>query len=468
MTCHSSSVLLTLAAAAHLVAAGCSVTTTSDAPDAIAPHWAELIGGAGYQEPSAVAVGPEGQIAVVGNFAGALSHDSAQLSGDGSVDGFLLVFDAAGELRWSAGLVGAGNDSLGSVVFVGDAIVVGGSASDSAVLAESPVAGPASASALLARFAADGSLEWQRTFGGNGYQGVSAVSATPAGTIVVAGDFTSRLELDGDLESAGASDSFVAELSDTGDLLWGTTISSEGTEVVRGVTVGADGSTIVSGITQAFHDAAAEDTHGGAHNASVEAFVHAFAAGGAPLWSAHDLFAAAHSHGDHTAVEEAQILSATPQGVVFGGMRGELFGLHGEDFEAPILGTAILVELDLSGQVRWFTELQGHDTQIQLGGTSSNQPLGSVFGSFDGAMNVGGGTVYTESRRRLFLADLGEGGELGVKLVDLANLPFGAAVSAVASAPRADGSTIAVASVTHPGESERDVLLTHLPSPTTP
>jgi hypothetical protein len=449
------------------IAYGCSAESSVEAtsgPARVSPVWAELIGDDNYQEPSAVAIGPDGQLAVVGNFAGGLSQGETQLSGDGTVDGFLLVFSATGALKWSAALVGPAEDALTTVAFLDGSIVVAGYASEAAVLAGEPVAGSAAGSAIVARFTTEGSLEWLRTFGGDGYQAVSSISPTDSGSLVIAGDFTSRLGLPNELESAGSSDSFVAELSAAGEVLWNASISSPGTEVVSHVTRRADGATVVTGTSDGLLE-----PESASDGAPVRAFVRAFDSTGTPTWWAPDLFSGTHSHGgEHLTVERAELLTSSSGNLVVGATRGQMFALHSQDFEAPDLGTAVIVGLDSEGQPRWRSEFSAHDAQIQLAGATYDE-LSShlrLIGSFNGEMRFASGTLTSDQGRSLFTLELGELGELdNARLVDFSGQSDlgSTSITARASGVTSSGTTVVVAAVEH-ADGDRDILLAELPA----
>jgi len=469
---HTKSLSAVLTAA---VAIGCGGQPELVAPQTpIVPSSAQLIGGSGYQEASAIALGPNGEIALAGAFAETFEYGGELLVGDGSVDGFLLLLDVEGNLLWLKGLSGPGEDAFTGLTFVGDSLFAGGYAAREALLSDMPVEVRAQGSALVTRFALDGSTEWIRTFDGDGYQRVASVTATPDGDVVVAGDFSGRIVLDNDITSEGASDAFVARLDQVGDLIWAKPIRGPGAEAARAVIADEAGGLVVSGWSDLALQAA---THHHANHIAVSAFVQGFAADGEPHWSMEDVFSGAPSRpGGHASVEMPDLLARSADGFVFGATRGELFGLHGEDFEAPSLGTAILRGFDARQAELWRLELSGDAADIQLAALATSSQRTLVFGSLSGPVTIGAAnraSKLTASNRSPFVLSLGAAGELEqARLLDVAPLlseprMAGATITAIAAAVREPGTTLAIATVAY-ADDDRDVLLLGLPAAAAP
>jgi hypothetical protein len=99
------------------------------------------------------------------------------------------------------------------------------------------------------RLAADGTVAWARRFGDAGNQEARAVELTPAGDLVVVGQFEGELVMDGErvLSSGGGgppADVFIARLDLAGDVL---TLWRQEPLYVDGITVNADGSLWLAG-----------------------------------------------------------------------------------------------------------------------------------------------------------------------------------------------------------------------------
>ena len=170
----------------------------------------------GTDQASDVAVAADGSVYVTGSTQG---------------DAVLLKLTPGGDLVWQRRWGGGGSESGEAVAVGGDGsiYVVGGTSSFGSHL-------------FVLKFAADGTLAWQRIREGGTGQGV-AVRAD--GTIAVAG-VAAR---DGAPEGA---DVVVLTLTDSGALVWQRAYSaSEVADARGGLAVGSDGSIHVAGAIQA-------------------------------------------------------------------------------------------------------------------------------------------------------------------------------------------------------------------------
>jgi outer membrane protein assembly factor BamB len=93
---------------------------------------------------------------------------------------------------------------------------------------------------FLAKFSTEGAVIWDLTWGGN-QEGATAVAIAPDGTIYVTGatfDF-----------GAGQSDAFLLSFTPTGTLNWQRTWGGDFFDVARGVAVATDGNIYITGDT---------------------------------------------------------------------------------------------------------------------------------------------------------------------------------------------------------------------------
>ena len=148
---------------------------------------------------------------------------------DGGV--FLVRFDASGNVVWER-VWGAGSSSLGEAV----AVAADGSVY---IAGQTRGFGAGNGDAFLAKFAADGTLLWDRTLGGSNFDAAVDVAVAPDGSIYIAGH-----------AQFFANDAFVAKFSPDGTLLWNRawregTIADE--SAALGVAAAPDGSVYLTG-----------------------------------------------------------------------------------------------------------------------------------------------------------------------------------------------------------------------------
>ena len=162
--------------------------------------WTRTLGSSGIERPTDIIVSPGGAVYVVGSSDGPLDGQT----GAGNTDAFVASFDANGNRLWTRLLGSAAPDVALSVTLGLDgAIHVGGRLGAS--LDGQPHAG--SGDAFLARYGADGVRTWLRTLGTAGSDEATALATAADGTVVMAGTTTASLAGQG---YAGSTDAFIS------------------------------------------------------------------------------------------------------------------------------------------------------------------------------------------------------------------------------------------------------------------
>ncbi len=178
--------------------------------------WEHTYGGALSDKAYGVARLPDGDVIMVGH-----TRSAFNLSDDVQV----LRLDPAGGLRWRREFGGRGTDRAYAVAVAADggALVAGHTRSQ----------GRGGSDVWLLRLDAQGQLQWQRTFGGNGNDRARTVIATLDGGSLVGGFTRSR----GDR----AGDAWLLRLDAQGELLWERTFGGAGDDGLYHLALLADG-----------------------------------------------------------------------------------------------------------------------------------------------------------------------------------------------------------------------------------
>lgn len=199
------------------------------------PQWVRQLGAARVAETSAVATDDRDAVYIAGS--GALGNAG---SGD---DAWLAKFSSAGAPVWKRRLGTAAVDTAAGVAADGrGAVYIAGST-------QGALGGRfrGGFDAWIARYSADGALEWKRQFGTNELEITWGVAADGAGNAYLAGWTSGSL---GRPFQGGASDAWVAKFSPTGALLWLRQMGTADTEQATAVSTDKAGNVFVAGSSE--------------------------------------------------------------------------------------------------------------------------------------------------------------------------------------------------------------------------
>ena len=219
-------------------------------------RWAIGAGGRGYEEASAVAIDSIGDVVVAG--AGYLSTadlGNGPIGNDGTNGWSFLTKRVAsdGSSRWSIAinpyLPNAGANIISVVIAADDSILVGGNYGGKVSFGGKVVTG-GMGSAFVAKFSADGAMEWLHDLGPDSLTQLAQMSLDPAGNIVISGSYgKGALDFLGQHYDVLTNDGgFIAELDPQGMPVWGHFFTNPDGVAIYGHTVTATGDVIVSGV----------------------------------------------------------------------------------------------------------------------------------------------------------------------------------------------------------------------------
>jgi hypothetical protein len=183
-------------------------------------------GGPDREGAQGVAAAADGSVYVTG---GTRSFGAAS-----DEDAFLLKYAADGTLLWQR-TYGTAPDELNSGLESGIDVAVAPDNSGIVVLGNYR-----DGNIFLAKFSTEGTVIWDLTWGGN-QEGATALAIAPDGTIYATGA-TSAF-------GAGEADAFLLSFTPTGTLNWQRTWGGDFFDVARGVAVATDGNIFITGDT---------------------------------------------------------------------------------------------------------------------------------------------------------------------------------------------------------------------------
>lgn len=360
------------------------------------PVWSKHFGDAVAQTAARVATDAQGNVAVVGDFAGKIDFGGGALTSAGATDVFLAKFDPTGALLWakSFGDIAAQNGSdvafapNGDVVFTGSfagKINLGGGALTSAGTTD----------LFVGRYDSAGMYLWGKRFGDAAAQAGKGVAVDAQGNVIITGNIAGKVDFGGGvLTSAGATDVLLLELDSTGAHVFSKLFGNVAAQTASRVALDAVGNRIITG------SAAGKVDFGGGLLTSAggnDIFVAKLTSGGMHLWS--KLYGGATD-------QDPRDLAVDPSGAVL--VAGDFTGTV--DFGGGALASAgvtdgFIVKLDPFGAHVWSKKLGDAMAQSVTGIAADATGIFAV-GTFAGAVTFGGAKLTSAGGTDVMLAKL--------------------------------------------------------------
>jgi hypothetical protein len=175
-------------------------------------------------------------------------------SSDGDVTGhhglrdlWLIKLQANGTMEWQRSYGGSDWEEVRSLVreTADGGFILGGTTSSTDGDVECAV--PVGVKAWVVKTDGLGTIQWQRCLGGSGVEHLSSIAVVDGGYVMCGGTYSS----DGDaVGNHGLMDAWVVKLDTEGNTLWGRCYGGSHNEVARSVTGTSDGGCVVAGYTQ--------------------------------------------------------------------------------------------------------------------------------------------------------------------------------------------------------------------------
>ncbi|HEX9981153.1 MAG TPA: T9SS type A sorting domain-containing protein [Flavobacterium sp.] len=205
-------------------------------------QWQDVAGGSNTDMFRSVITTSDGHYVTVGSTD---SNDGDILNHHGEFDVLLFKYDQTGNLLWKKTFGGTGQDNGTSVrqTLDGGFIICGDSESTDGDAAVTHT----STDYWIIKTDASGTLEWQKSFGGSGYDIATDIRQTSDGGYIVIGESRSN---SGDVASHyGNEDIWILKLDSAGTLLWQKNYGGNGEDGPRTILQTPDGGYIFSSYT---------------------------------------------------------------------------------------------------------------------------------------------------------------------------------------------------------------------------
>lgn len=205
--------------------------------------WKHMLGGSGMEELSRIKATQDGGIVLIGT---TTSADGDVAFNYGNSDIWVLKIGADGKIAWSKTFGGRGNDRGLDVAELPDGgyMICGESGSYDGVM-RSPRFGRLDS--WVARLAADGSLLWERHYGGSMNEQATSLLVLDDSTTLVVNIADSK---DGQLKQAlGGRDAWIFAIDAYGMMRWQSSFGGSDNDDVYGSCLDKNGDIVVTGTT---------------------------------------------------------------------------------------------------------------------------------------------------------------------------------------------------------------------------
>ncbi|TAN46128.1 MAG: hypothetical protein EPN22_00065 [Nitrospirae bacterium] len=191
-------------------------------------QWAKTFGGSGKEEAYSIEQTSDG---------GYIAAGYTDSFGAGNEDFWVMKLDGSGNIQWQKTYGGIDSDWANSIKQTSDGgyIVAGVTYSF----------GAGSADMWVLKLADNGSVQWQKTYGGTDSDFANSVQQTSDGGYIVAGVTYSF--------GAGSADAWILKLTSNGSVEWEATFGGAGNDFANSVQQASDGGYIVAGDTDSFY-----------------------------------------------------------------------------------------------------------------------------------------------------------------------------------------------------------------------
>lgn len=209
--------------------------------------WQKTLGGSTTDQGFDIAATADGGCVIAGE---SFSKDGDLTKNNGGLDLWVVKLTNAGVKSWQRSYGGEAGDVGLKILETkdGEYLVAGCNAQYTKPPGGDITGNNGSSDAWVLKLRANGTILWNKTYGGSQRDTVRSIALAPDGTIVLAGTTTSN---DSDVSNlhGTAPDVWVMQLGSDGTMLWNKTYGGTGIDIGRAVALTADSGVVVVGAT---------------------------------------------------------------------------------------------------------------------------------------------------------------------------------------------------------------------------
>jgi hypothetical protein len=226
-------------------------TPGCDTADCAPSPWVRTFGDPAHQSVNGMVVDPFGNTIVTGDFAGTVDFGNGPLQSGGESDVFLVKLDPTGKTLWSKRFGNAGKDVGAAVAITPDGdLLVAGEFSQTVDFGDTPRKSAGGLDIFVAKVSSSGDVVWSAAFGAPDEQIATSVASDAAGNILLTGCIRGTGSFGGTTPwvSLGDFDAYVLALDSQGKYRWHNVMGSTLFDCASHVAADAAGNAIVAGL----------------------------------------------------------------------------------------------------------------------------------------------------------------------------------------------------------------------------
>lgn len=246
-------------------------------------QWARSGGSGSSESVGGVAVDDAGYVYVIATFSDSLNLGDTTLRAAGSSDVALVCYNPGGTLQWGRSFGGNGADRGNGIAVdpSNNDILITGSFSVTASFGSQGLNSSGGQDLFVARVTRAGTVTWARGGGGSGADEGLAIAVDGNGRCAVAGSFQNSATFSGTGLSGTGVEALALVYNSAGTLQWARSGGGNATDIADGVAIDASGNVVICG---KYGAAATFAGNALPYNAGDEGFTVKYNSGGTLQW----------------------------------------------------------------------------------------------------------------------------------------------------------------------------------------
>ncbi len=212
-------------------------------------QWSKTIGGNLEDYLQSIQQTSDGGYILGGTSSSGISGEKTDTSRGGD-DYWIVKLDSSGTVEWNKTIGGRYADYLQSIQQTIDGGYILGGYSGSGISGEKTQASRGGVDYWIIKLDSSGSIMWDKTIGGNGYDALNSLQQTSDGGYILGGISSSPISYEKTQASRGLADYWIVKVDNTGNIQWDKTIGGRYDDFLRSIQQTKDGGYVLGGSSQ--------------------------------------------------------------------------------------------------------------------------------------------------------------------------------------------------------------------------